>query len=444
MALPKEQQLALIKENLAEFLNPEIVEDVLNRGETLRIYWGTATTGRPHVGYTVPMIKLAQFLKAGCNVKVRYTNLYYKSTHSETNRQLIRSYWPTFMASSTTVSIRPVNRLIDDTHPRKVKAPIELVEYRAEYYKYTISALLRALNVPVERLQFVLGSSYQLGREYSMDVYRACSITSTHDAIKSGAEVVKQSDSPPISGLIYPLLQALDEQYLDVHAQFGGVDQRKIFTLAKELLPRLGYTPRAHLMNHLVPSLQSGKMSSSDPNSKIDVLETPDIVARKIKKAVAAPKVVEGNGLLGFVEHVLIPASELLDGERNFKIEWDGQVHVYDNFESLRDDYAADKITPQMLKPAVTSALCRILKPIQAEFQASPAWQEIEKKAYPVEAPKEQKKQKQKKDKGSRYPGAAKASEVQAEEGKDMAKEPPTTADVGKSAADAMDKLSMN
>lgn len=28
---------------------------------------------------------------------------------------------------------------------------------------------------------------------------------------------------------MYPLLQALDEEALDVHAQFGGADQRKIF-----------------------------------------------------------------------------------------------------------------------------------------------------------------------------------------------------------------------
>ena len=59
----------------------------------------------------------------------------------------------------------------------------------------------------------------------------------------------------------------------------------------------------------------------------------------------AAPKAVEGNGLLSFVEHVLLPASELLDRERIFKIEWDGQTYVYNTFESLRDDYAADKVS---------------------------------------------------------------------------------------------------
>ena len=33
----------------------------------------------------------------------------------------------------------------------------------------------------------------------------------------------------------YVTLQALDEEYLDVDAQFGGVDQRKIFTFAEKV-----------------------------------------------------------------------------------------------------------------------------------------------------------------------------------------------------------------
>lgn len=44
-------------------------------------------------------------------------------------------------------------------------------------------------------------------------------------------------------------LQALDEEYLKVDAQFGGVDQRKIFTLSEKYLPQLGYSKRIHLMN---------------------------------------------------------------------------------------------------------------------------------------------------------------------------------------------------
>lgn len=58
-----------------------------------------------------------------------------------------------------------------------------------------------------------------------MDVYRLSSMSTDHDAKRAGAEVVKQSATAPLSCLLYPGLQALDEQYLDVDFQFGGVDQ---------------------------------------------------------------------------------------------------------------------------------------------------------------------------------------------------------------------------
>jgi len=52
-----------------------------------------------------------------------------------------------------------------------------------------------------------------------------------------------------MAGLLYPCLQALDEEYLHCDAQFGGVDQRKIFTFSEKYMPKLGYKQRAHLMN---------------------------------------------------------------------------------------------------------------------------------------------------------------------------------------------------
>ena len=46
-----------------------------------------------------------------------------------------------------------------------LKAPIELVNYRAAYYKFCITAILEAVGVPTEKLEFVLGSSYQKSPE---------------------------------------------------------------------------------------------------------------------------------------------------------------------------------------------------------------------------------------------------------------------------------------
>lgn len=103
-----------------------------------------------------------------------------------------------------------------------MKAPLELVENRVEYYKKIITAILEAVGVSTAKLEFVLGSSYQRNSDYVMDVYRLAALTSEHDCRKAGAEIVKQSTNAPMSGLLYPVLQVLDEEYLNVDAELGG------------------------------------------------------------------------------------------------------------------------------------------------------------------------------------------------------------------------------
>lgn len=228
-----------------------------------------------------------------------------------------------------------------------LKAPLELVMHRAEFYRHIITAMLKSVGVSTEKLRVVLGSSYQKSPEYVMDVYKMASLISEHDAKKAGAEVVKQTDNAPMSGLLYPILQVLDEQYLDCDAQFGGMDQRKLFTAAKDWLPKLGYRERAHLLNPMVPGLHGGKMSSSDPDSKIDLLDTAETVAKKIRKAHAAPQVVEENGLLAFIEFVLLPAARLRgSGEFRVERERDGlETLVYTDIEKIREDYKSDVVS---------------------------------------------------------------------------------------------------
>ncbi|KAJ4405787.1 Tyrosine--tRNA ligase cytoplasmic [Neurospora sp. IMI 360204] len=376
--LTKEQQLALINVNLAEVLNPEIIEKVIDEGRAPRIYWGTATTGRPHCGYLVPAIKIAQLLAAGCHV---------------------------------IVLLADIHAVLDN-----LKSTVELVGFRAQYYERTITALLKAVGVPTDKLEFVLGSSYQKSPEYIMDIYKLATLVSEHDAKKAGAEVVKQSDNAPLSGLLYPILQVLDEEYLKVDAQFGGVDQRKLFAAAKDWLPRLGYKERAHIMNPMVPGLQGSKMSSSDPDSKIDLLDAPDVVTKKIRKAEAAPKVTEGNGLISFIEYVLLPAAQLL-GKEGFRVDRSRdnlEPLIYTDIAKIKADYKSDVLTPQLVKPAISAAINELLAPIQTAFQASPEWQEVATKAYPPEV--KAKKEKKVKNKGTRYPGGAAKAEDAADE----------------------------
>lgn len=403
--LSPQEKLDLIKSKLQEVLHEEILEDIiLKQKRNLALYWGTAITGRPHCAYFVPMIKVAEFLKAGCKVKILMADLH---------------------------------GFLDNT-----KAPIEQVKQRAIHYKRVVQSLLKAVGVSLDKLEFINGSEYQLSAAYSMDNYRLMTIVTEHDAKKAGSEVVKQIDNPTLAGSIYPLMQALDEEYLGVDAQFGGVDQRKIFTLAQEILPKIGYKERIHLMNPMVPGLQAGgKMSASDPDSKIDVLDSPDAVIKKIKKAFAEAKIAEGNGLLAFIEYVLLPISALQNPEDGPSIKFtprDGEPLVFSDIVQIREAYEADTLTPQLLKAGVATALNAVLEPIQAEFNADKEWQAALEAGYPTAQPDKKKKDKKPKDKGSRYPGV-KTNPDGTIEGPDAEK-----VKVGTDVQDALKNLAVN
>ncbi|CAN0350050.1 unnamed protein product [Lampetra planeri] len=338
-----DEKLKLINRNLQEVLGEERMTEVL-RERPLRVYWGTATTGKPHVAYFVPMSKIADFLKAGCEVTVLFADLH--------------------------------------AYLDNMKAPWELLELRTRYYESVIKAMLRGIGVPLERLTFVRGTDFQLSREYTLDVYRLSSVVTEHDAKKAGAEVVKQVEHALLSGLLYPGLQALDEEYLKVDAQFGGVDQRKIFTFAEKYLPALGYAKRTHLMNPMVPGLTGGKMSSSEEDSKIDLLDSAADVKKKLKRAFCEPGNVENNGLLAFVKHVIFP----LHGE--FIIARDekfGGTKAYKVFADLEQDFKDEHIHPADLKQSVEKSLNVLLDPIRSEFQ-SPELQKLISDAYPSAA----------------------------------------------------------
>lgn len=301
-------------------------------------------------------------------------------------------------------------RMLISYRQDNLKAPIELVEHRAQYYRRVITAMLNSTcgEEDVKKLKFVLGSSYQTSSAYTMDILKMSTAVSEHDAKKAGAEVVKQTANAPLSGLLYPILQVLDEQYLDVDVQFGGVDQRKLFTAAKEWLPKLGYRQRAHIMNPMVPGLQGGKMSASDPNSKIDLLDDADTVTKKIRKAECVPKVPEGNGVLAFCEYVLLPAARL-KGQPGFVVDRSRDnlpELVYMDVAQMNEDYRNDVLTPQILKPAVSKAINVLLDPIREEFKNSADFQELVEKAYPPEV--KVVTQKKKKDRGTMFPGAKK------------------------------------
>jgi tyrosyl-tRNA synthetase len=342
--LTVDEKMYLIQRNLDETLGEDRMRAILESGRDVKLYWGTATTGKPHIGYFTPMSKIADFLKAGCHVTILFADLH--------------------------------------AYLDNMKSSWELLEHRVLYYQNVIKGMLESIGVPLDKLHFVKGTDYQLSREFSLDVYRLSSLCSEHDAKKAGAEVVKQVASAKLSGLLYPGLQALDEQYLDVDGQFGGVDQRKIFTFAERYLPRLGYKKRFHLMNPMVPGLSGSKMSSSDPKSKIDLLDKAKDVAKKVRSAYCAEGEVEGNGVLSFCKFVIFP---LVPEGQHFlfeRAEEHGGNLQFSSYEELEAAFVRKEVYPLDLKNNVSSFINKFLEPIREKFKDKQL-QKIAKLAYP-------------------------------------------------------------
>lgn len=184
-------------------------------------------------------------------------------------------------------------------------------------------------------------------------------------------------------------------------------------------------------MNAMVPGLKGAKMSSSDAGSKVDFLDSPKDVKKKLNQAYCVEGVVEDNGVLAFVKVVLFPIQRLRQESEKLGIQiseregvskslasedapsgtmftilrpekFGGNLH-YSSYQEIEKDYAEKKLHPLDLKNGVADAINILLEPIQRTFKEDAAFQEAETKAYPAEKPvkvvKEKKKGGEKKEK---------------------------------------------
>lgn len=89
----------------------------------------------------------------------------------------------------------------------------------------------------------------------------------------------------------------------------------------------------------------------------------------------------------------------------------------------------------------MTTALIALLEPIQAAFQASKEWQDIEKLAYPP--PPAPEKKKKEKNKGTRHPGGAADGSVQAKPDGQVEGAKAAEVSLGKDVQDAMQNVDL-
>jgi tyrosyl-tRNA synthetase len=111
---------------------------------------------------------------------------------------------------------------------------LEVVEHRARYYTFLVTAVLRSLSVPASEIRVERESAFSTSAQFQRDLMRMCAVTRQDELRAVGSEV---RETAMMSPLLCPVYQALDEVYLGVDFQLGGLDQVSTSPLSDRPVP---------------------------------------------------------------------------------------------------------------------------------------------------------------------------------------------------------------
>ena len=320
------ERTRLVSRFTQEVVTEEELSALFEERETPTAYIGYAPTGEMHIGHFTTMRKLADFLEAGLDV---------------------------------TVLVADLHAHLDDE-----KSPFDLLDARTEYYTTAIEGMIEAAGADPEGITFVRGQDIELTPEYTLELLRMAAETTLNRVQRAGSEVVRQSEDPKLGGLIYPLMQSLDVKALDADIAYGGIDQRGIYMLSREILPEHGHDKPVCVFAPLLSGLTGGKMSASEAGSKIALTDDDDAIDEKIQGAYCPAGEVEDNGVLEYLRYLVFPVFE----ERGLELvverpeEYGGDL-TYDSYEALAEDLDSGELHPADAKGTLAAYLDELIAP---------------------------------------------------------------------------------
>jgi tyrosyl-tRNA synthetase len=320
-----EERKQLVLRNTEEIIQEEELEEILKEKDEPRTYVGYETSGPAHLGHWISFRKLMDAQKAGFQPVVLWADL-----HTFLNK----------------------------------KGEEEWIQDMTDYWQATFEAL--GLDA-----EYVHGRDFQEKTEYFHDVLQMSSETTIPRGERSMGEVASDQESPYISQVVYPLMQALDIVYLDLDMAIGGIDQRKIHMLAREKLPKVGYDKPTCLHYPMLPSLSGSgdKMSSSKKNTMFPLHADPSRIRETVKDAYCPQGETEDNPVTEIARFFIFGADRKLEIERPEK--YGGDVS-YESIEELEEDFESEELHPQDLKNAVAEELVQRLEPVREKFKEEP------------------------------------------------------------------------
>lgn len=107
-----------------------------------------------------------------------------------------------------------------------VNVPMEQVQHRMDYYKFTLEAALQVLGIPPSMVTFVQESSYELNPRFVTDQWKLCTVV-PQQAVRDAWD--RSYNPNMLSPMLCPGLQTLAEEHLNIDFQLGGEDQVHLF-----------------------------------------------------------------------------------------------------------------------------------------------------------------------------------------------------------------------
>jgi tyrosyl-tRNA synthetase len=231
-----------------------------------------------------------------------------------------------------------------------------------------------AYGLDAERTEFVYGSSFQLAEEYLLDLHRMAVSTTLNRAQRAMAEL-QGGETATVSHVIYPLMQALDIEYLGLDLAVGGLDQRKVHMLAREELPELGYDPRPAIHTPILADIETGvgKMANTG-GITISLADSRADLEEKINGAFCPPTRDpapddEGNErenpVLQLFQYHVFPRFEAVTIER--PEEYGGTV-THGSYEDLAGAVESGELHPADAKGALVEYLDELMAPAREKL----------------------------------------------------------------------------
>ena len=316
-----DEKLELIKRNVAEIVSEDDLISLLKKKKNPVVYCGYEPSGDMHLGHFVTITKLMDLQKAGFKIKILLADV-----HAMLNR----------------------------------KGDSDKIKKEVESWK----KMIKAIGLKTE---IVLGSKYQFEKNYQMHVMDLAQHTTINRGLRSMSEIARDIENATISQLWYPLMQIADIKYLNVDVALGGLEQRKVHMMGKDMSNILKHNFIA-IHTPLITSLKGpgSKMSKSIIGSGISIIDSKEEIEKNIMAAYCPEKKTDDNPILQIAKLIIFPRIKMLEIKRPEK--FGGNISIL-NYHELERIYVQGKLHPVDLKKAIAVKLENIISPIRKKFK---------------------------------------------------------------------------